>query len=880
MSQTTSDDVLDEDFFFSEMLSSQSDLENQIKSLKETTNSDRSAEEKLEDLQKFLSSSNIQSATVDILDEKIFSAVLSDARKIYFQIICNINNTLENKENICTNRIKSQLNVLANLLKCWDSCMNHIRNLEKLSILDIKNFTSSLFEIIFEVLNHCKKSEKYYGDHFKTVAENLALTFRQCGTTLSYFYALVDSNVSFDASQEDEMRVLLSIIDESGKIASLTSGMDAKTLTDMWKRFGKLSTSYGLQMKDISPNVVTNHFKGLSENIVDMLSSIGQKIHRPSNERSILCCRVLFKVLEKLCETYCGWVRNDVMLSIVDLLSQIYQYSEQRFAIAGHNADFIKFVRTNFVFMIDSFLNVVMKNDSFKVVYFEYNQIVTDNVVGYHLLTLTIIKQISMLPYETQREWCSEDSNITDICFANIDKLTQEICTGQVQVEMSRNLAQGSYQADIYEATCLSIFSLVCQVPSSDVDEFMELLLKYLISGKWFSSLLSCDVWCFICRLGSSELCYSHFKYLMLVYEKLEDRKNHVNTVMLSNLLSRQYTFLSDKDKHDFISGIKKNSSSHGWDSIAQVVNEEKRKLLQLQVDAFDANNRIANDLKILEEQPNLDNLCSLMNDLAIIEATGTPQDGQSADTFIKTWNKIVCILGDCEGVSLSVIENLAVSLLHATRPQLGQARYTTLILERLVLLYPFATSGLRLEFCWFFDRCAVHLTESDSMVASELFCRLLSDSEPCVQQQAFESFERLTHVCSDTKLLSSIATNIRDARAEASKTLPAYISAEVAHRFHGFSSFNGYFRALGGAFDARRHVCRERGRTIEREEKLPRLDGAANDSRSGPVDVEKVVERVCDDVNELIKFKGQLNGRSRDRLRQVLRGFLDQSDC
>lgn len=72
------------------------------------------------------------------------------------------------------------------------------------------------------------------------------------------------------------MPMIFLVIDETGKLATLTSGMDAKSLTDMWKRFGKLSTTYNIDMKNISPSTVTQHFKGLSESIVTVLSAINQ----------------------------------------------------------------------------------------------------------------------------------------------------------------------------------------------------------------------------------------------------------------------------------------------------------------------------------------------------------------------------------------------------------------------------------------------------------------------------------------------------------------------------------------------------------------------------------------------------------------------------
>lgn len=78
--------------------------------------------------------------------------------------------------------------------------------------------------------------------------------------------------------------------------------------------------------------------------------------------------------------------------------------------------------------------------------------------------------------------------------------VTKEICKGQLEVQMSRDVAQISYLADVYEATCLSIFTLVCQISESDFDALITLLMKHLLSGKYYGALLSSDVWSFLCR--------------------------------------------------------------------------------------------------------------------------------------------------------------------------------------------------------------------------------------------------------------------------------------------------------------------------------------------------------------------------------------------
>ncbi|KAJ8668535.1 hypothetical protein QAD02_010198 [Eretmocerus hayati] len=854
MSSAPGDDSLDGDSFFSEMLSSQSDLEDQMLT-------DHSLELKLVELQKFLSKQSIRSAPIDILDEKVFNVALCHAKEVYFKVVDSISLIVKDERQSNIEDVKNQLAIMESLLRCWDLCMDHIKSFEKISVSDIKSFPASLFEIIGDALNHCKNSEKFYGPVFRIISDSLTSIFRQCVSTLNSFYALIDSVIIFDVNQANEMDILLQIINETGKIAALSCRMDAKTLTDMWKRFGKLSTTFCLEMKNISSDTVTNHFGTLSENISSILSTISQKSPRQTNEKSVMCCRVLLKILEKLTESYCGWIRNNVMLQLNNMLAHLYSYTEQCLKLANFASDLIKVIETNLTSSIEPFLDVIFKNDSFRVAFLDYGKNVPENHVGYHLLLLTVVEKISILPYEKQREWYGRDRSLIDSCFRSIDRLTEDICVGGLQIKLSRNVAQGTYLANIYESTCVMICVMVSQIPNSDFSELEIVLLKYLLTGNFFSALLSSDVWCFTCRLGSSKLCYQHFQYLVGIHQKLRKRSNSFNVVVLSDLIRRLFTLLAESNKTDFINSIHKNSDPHTLRPVGRVLDAKKKEMLQRQLDVSSTNERISDDLKALEVKPSLSSLQTLMRDLLILEVCDARQDEKFHDVFMTMWKKLVYLLGECEGTPSDILEDLAVLLLRATKPQKNQSRYMTFVIECLASLHPYVTSKLRLPVCTFIARLASEFDSSCSSALGELFCRLLSDSDPCVQQQSLESFEQLTMLCPDQEVLSGLAMAIRNSRNESlSRILPAYIAGDLEHRLHGFNSSNEFFKALAGPVSmtkitAKGHRCKVRAESEGRSEKIIKL--ADGEDRQ----LEAVVERICKDLEIVGKVKERLSG-------------------
>lgn len=104
-------------------------------------------------------------------------------------------------------------------------------------------------------------------------------------------------------------------------------------------------------------------------------------------------------------------------------------------------------------------------------------------------------------------------------------------------------------------------------------------------------------------------MCYSSFKYLWQIYELLEHREYHTNVVVLSNLIKRQYEFLTEEDKIDFANGITSTTEPHQWRLIARMLDAQRMLQVQQRIDTAAVNDRLSLDLKNLEEQPSLRNI-------------------------------------------------------------------------------------------------------------------------------------------------------------------------------------------------------------------------------------------------------------------------------
>jgi hypothetical protein len=197
--------------------------------------------------------------------------------------------------------------------------------------------------------------------------------------------------------------------------------------------------------------------------------------------------------------------------------------------------------------------------------------------------------------------------------------------------------------------------------------------------------------------------------------------------------------------------------------------------------------------------------------------------------------------------------------------------------------MYPYASSGLRLEICRSFNRFAANLTDEHKSLTADLMYRMLSDENPSIQQQAFEAFEHLTIVSQSMDILSSVAVAVRNGRSDVSTALSEYIADRVPQDF----DLEDFFAKLCACeAEIAGHVCFKSDRA--NREKIPRLDEPVGDpvrdraaaaALSETEEAEKQLDKCCTDMQLMIQLKRYLKKDSYERLRQVCLDFLEQCD-
>ncbi|XP_011878542.1 PREDICTED: uncharacterized protein C1orf112-like isoform X2 [Vollenhovia emeryi] len=753
---------------------------------------------------------------IESLDEQIFRKVLPKAQHFLLQVVKTIDDiTMGNNvrpDNL--GDIKCKLQVCDGLLAFWKKCVEHVSTHGKVRAACVASLCDILPETMGIIFEHCKASSKY-GALLSGAMQELRNLFAKAGAVFKLFFATLNGIIVFDTDVESETELLTKVVDAYGNIASIANGMDSKTFVELSEIFAKLAIVSQSKIKSYN---ISTHLIHMTKDISCLLSTAKEQNDKTA-ERNVMVAMRLLRILEKLISSYGASITREMMSDFVELLAQMHGYSclikdNERTILAGST----------------SFLNVTFSRDDFQQIYFEYGRrsAPRDQYVhrlNYLLLTIAIMRKLNDMPFEHHSKWYLGSDSILDIAFIYIKHLEEEICAGNLRLPGVRGVDEGPRFTGIYEATLISICNLVCQIRPEDFHALELLLLKYLLSGHFWCSLLSSDVWCFIGRLGSSQLCADHVKHLIKVSAALVERRDSIEAIILDNTIVRLYDLLNEDVQSTLLDNFIDLDMDHYVSSLHLLIAKAKflsserlrRKVEELPKVFLD-----------LQDHPSIHSWKRLMQIVSAMIAVDYSDNKETINALTKIWSFVADVIIECDGKQLDLLTDLVVTLLDATHlKNLNDDSFCAILTSVATSCVHLSSRG-KIKVCHFLQqnvedlgRCGVQSVVSTLI---ELFSRLLEDENPWVRQEALETFEHVGHVCPE-QLIAAIAKALAKIPG-ISNVMQAYLSSRLYHVFKGFTNMQDYLKYLAKAVQdySDEHRCYEYNES-ERKEKMPKLE-------------------------------------------------------
>ncbi|XP_012062881.1 PREDICTED: uncharacterized protein LOC105626181 [Atta cephalotes] len=656
-----------------------------------------------------------------------------------------------------------------------------------------------------------------YGALLSGAMQELKNLFAKASEVFKLFFATLNGVIVFDTDVESETELLTKVVDAYGNIASIANGMDTKTFVELSEAFAKLAI---VHQNDIKSNNIMTYLIRMAKD-TSYLFSVIEDQNDKSAERNVMVAMRLLRILEKLTSSYGVFFSHEMISHLIELLTRMHGY-----------CCLTKGSEKTILASATSFLNIIFSHNDFKQIYFEYGKQIfpRDQYVcrlNYHLLTIAIMKKLNSMPYEHHCKWSLGSDSILDVAFTFIDY--QEICAEDLRLPGVCGIGERIRFVSIYEATLVSVCNLTSQIPPEGFHALELLLLKHLLSGNFWSSLLSSDVWCFIGRLGSSQLCVDHIKHLIKVSAALVERHDSIEAIMLDNMIIRLYDLLNEDLKSILFDNLI-NLDTDYYASILYLLMAKTKSLSSERL------KRKIEDLPKafldLHTHPSTCNWKRLMQVMSVMTAVSYSDNRDVINILTKIWCSVANAIIECEDKQLYLLSDLVVILLNATcLKYLHDDSFCTVLTSVTTSCNHLPPQG-KIKICHFLrqnvenlGRCSIQNITSTLI---ELFSHLLEDEDPWVCQEALETFEHVGHMC-----LEQLVAEIAKALAKIpciSDIMQAYLSLRPYYVFKGFTNIQDYLRYLAKAVQNHgdEHRCYEYNE-FERKDKMLKLEEEKN---------------------------------------------------
>ncbi|KAL1415027.1 hypothetical protein MTO96_007025 [Rhipicephalus appendiculatus] len=363
-------------------------------------------------------------------------------------------------------------------------------------------------DLIHSSYAHWKVHKTLYGELPSKVQDALGSLSNQ---TVQLQMVLLQSldKVDVAASHEKQLVGLANVCEKLRTLAILLQDLDLKMLISARKILVKTLLQYRdcLKRRFKIDSAVTD----LCSYVTEWLLKLEKMEHAKESTFLVEMKAVAFhlRLLDSLLSKYEGFYSN----SMKDIVKMIVVLSRMP-ALEVYASALTEVQRSNLMLHVwiaaEHLVAQLAGNGDFCAIVRDFD--VCENYwCGYLLMLLTILDHIAT----ASDLWLQPlgRRNIIDLVFDSMDK-----CIVELQYPVSLDYSTGDGKAPrkvgLYENICIHVCRFVATLPESLFPVLEYALLKNVLCESHWRAFLASDVWCFVARYGSPQLCYEHVQLL------------------------------------------------------------------------------------------------------------------------------------------------------------------------------------------------------------------------------------------------------------------------------------------------------------------------------------------------------------------------------
>uniref|UniRef100_A0A3P9AHG8 Uncharacterized protein n=3 Tax=Esox lucius TaxID=8010 RepID=A0A3P9AHG8_ESOLU len=471
---------------------------------------------------------------ISALEEECFSKVLPKVVNVFDRLIEEITKQVEGLSSQNTEVclfLRNILQVMVQMLEILSGCVRHVCSLEEPPVLNaIRSLPSCILKVLKNTFHHCKESEVVYCGRLSLVGDLLQGLFKEAYSLQKGLMELIDRISLDNTASEDDISDIVSVIHSLLDFCSVISNLDIALHANTWKFIIKQSVKYAslveerLRHGDITSGLCGDllaSFQSCME-LAEPITQAGLKHPTTSPEYK------LFQKTTKMCRFFANTLVHYIkefkafLPKSCSRFHQLYLQIVSKFppSLCAPLLPTPLFEELNGAALVpmDALLSQLLLLRSFaEAVLNPCQQLSSETELPHCLLLVSVMGQITSQPEETLHLWCDgsqfpEDTPRLPLFRALFQSFRRCSLERRVPVLLPGVMIKGQAQGKVtlHHHVCVTLCACVAALPTEHLPLLEHCLLEALLQPDTQTALLATDVWCFMSRYGSAELCLHH----------------------------------------------------------------------------------------------------------------------------------------------------------------------------------------------------------------------------------------------------------------------------------------------------------------------------------------------------------------------------------
>ncbi|XP_039541431.1 uncharacterized protein C1orf112 homolog [Pimephales promelas] len=468
------------------------------------------------------------------LETGCFSTVLPKVVKVFAGLLEEISKQIGGLSSQNTELhvfVRNILKMMVQTLESLSGCVRHVSSFEESVSFDtIRSLPSCILRVLKDTFQHCKDSEVIYSGRLSLVGDLLQGLFKEAYSLQKGLMELLDKINLEDTASEEEVSDIVTVIHCLLDICLIISRLDIALHANTWKCIIKQSVKYQSLVEDQlhHTDIAFSLCEDLCTSVQNCLE-LAQQIQQAGLQEVVHCPEYkLFQKATKMCRFFANTLVHYTKefkaflakscCRFHQLYLQIYSKFPPSLCAPSVPPALSEELRVAVLVPLDVMLTQLMPFQPFaQSVLDPDHQSSAEFCLPQCLLLVNILGKLSSQPEEALRLWIDgsqfpEETPRWSVFEAVLQSFRHCMLERAVPVSLPGVMLRGQAQGrvSLHQHVCVHMCACVAVLPAQHFPPLERSLLAAILQADTQTAVLASDVWCFLVRYGTAELCFHH----------------------------------------------------------------------------------------------------------------------------------------------------------------------------------------------------------------------------------------------------------------------------------------------------------------------------------------------------------------------------------